>query len=1181
MSMKRESTTMNKIYRVIWNSALNCFMVTSELATGKTKSSSGQLRKPALVAALSLNALLSFSAAAANGQLLVNGTTQSLDGYDIATTSARQTAITISNGGDLSYSNGNSSTTGAGAHNVLVQTGSKLDMSDATLSTEAINTYGIMLSGASSANVRDTTITQTGAQGSVGINVTGNSEFTGSNLTINSPYTGLSSNASTVNINGLNINTVTDNAAGISASGGTVTVDGGKIKTQGTSAYGVALSNSAVTNLSNAEIETSGSAAWGLNMTGSSSADLKNINFIQTGDSARGISLTQGSRLTGDNISILSPAYGLLSSNSTVDVSNLNITTGADNAIGILAGGGNLTVDGGSINTSGSGATGVQTQDAAVAKLSNMNITTSADNAIGILAAGGNLTVDGGSINTSGNGALGVHTQNSAVAKLSNMNITTLSPTSIGIRAAGTSLIADNLTINSVANAIYLALGSFTGNNLRINYSGNNSAINSNSGSVLTLSNSDIALSGEGATGVIVGAPNTSLNNVTITGQGSGKGINLAAGGLNAKGLDIKMNNLNTLDDSAAMAVTAGITNISLEDSSIVATGSESRALALRGYGTAFNVKNTRIVADNTAIQTQRDTRMALALSGSTLGATTLLAAGDDSAGSGNYIYLDATDASSLSGDVYINRSGMQDSRISLDAGSQWRGAASDLHTLNLSNNSQWTMTGNSNIGAVNLADSSIIFSHDDDSFKKLVVEGDFASTNGTLVMNTVLGGDDSQHDALQVNGNTFGDTNVIINKAGGSGDSTLQGIEVISVAGESDGNFKQQGRIVAGAYDYRLTRGNGAAAKNWYLMSGAAPVEPTDPVNPVDPSEPTDPEGGDIGPVIPVKPVKMVFRPEAGSYLANMAAANNMFNMRLHDRGGETQYVDAFTGEKKVTSLWMRNLGGHTRSTDSTGQLKTQTNRYVLQLGGDVGKWTFGGEDSLHIGTMAGYGNAQSTTESNVSGLRAKGQVNGYSLGMYGTWYQDEAAQTGMYVDSWAQYNWFNNTVSGEGLNAEKYKSSGITASLESGYTWKIGEKNARESYYLQPKAQLSWMGVKPENFNEANGTRVESTGNANVQTRLGVRAFIKGHNNIDDDKQRSFEPYIEANWIANTKNFGTTLNGVNVSQRGTKNIGELKVGVDGQISPNLNLWGNIGQQMGDKGYSDSSAMLGVKVSF
>ena len=52
-------------------------------------------------------------------------------------------------------------------------------------------------------------------------------------------------------------------------------------------------------------------------------------------------------------------------------------------------------------------------------------------------------------------------------------------------------------------------------------------------------------------------------------------------------------------------------------------------------------------------------------------------------------------------------------------------------------------------------------------------------------------------------------------------------------------------------------------------------------------------------------------------------------------------------------------------------------------------------------------------------------------------------------------------------------------------------------------------------------------------------------------------------------------------MDQAGTRNIGELKVGVDGQLSRNVNLWGNVAQQVGDKGYSDSSAMLGLKVSF
>ncbi|MHA6637014.1 autotransporter outer membrane beta-barrel domain-containing protein, partial [Citrobacter farmeri] len=69
-------------------------------------------------------------------------------------------------------------------------------------------------------------------------------------------------------------------------------------------------------------------------------------------------------------------------------------------------------------------------------------------------------------------------------------------------------------------------------------------------------------------------------------------------------------------------------------------------------------------------------------------------------------------------------------------------------------------------------------------------------------------------------------------------------------------------------------------------------------------------------------------YRPETGSYLANTLAANTLFTTRLHDRLGETQYTDALTGEQKVTSLWMRHIGGHNRFKDSSGQISTQSNR-------------------------------------------------------------------------------------------------------------------------------------------------------------------------------------------------------------------------------------------------------------
>ncbi|EKK5571566.1 TPA: autotransporter outer membrane beta-barrel domain-containing protein [Serratia marcescens] len=72
-----------------------------------------------------------------------------------------------------------------------------------------------------------------------------------------------------------------------------------------------------------------------------------------------------------------------------------------------------------------------------------------------------------------------------------------------------------------------------------------------------------------------------------------------------------------------------------------------------------------------------------------------------------------------------------------------------------------------------------------------------------------------------------------------------------------------------------------------------------------------------------------------------------------------------------------------------------------------------------------------------------------------------------------------------------------------------------------------------------------------------------------------------MEANWVHNTRNFSAGMDGVNISQKGTKNLGEVKIGVEGQINPHLNLWGNVGVQVGDNGYNDSTAMLGIRYNF
>ncbi|WP_145566075.1 autotransporter outer membrane beta-barrel domain-containing protein [Yersinia massiliensis] len=431
--------------------------------------------------------------------------------------------------------------------------------------------------------------------------------------------------------------------------------------------------------------------------------------------------------------------------------------------------------------------------------------------------------------------------------------------------------------------------------------------------------------------------------------------------------------------------------------------------------------------------------------------------------------------------------------------------------------------------------------------FGTFTIDGNYTGDNGTVVFNTILAGDASITDRLVITGNTAGQSFVTVNNVGGNGARTSEGIKIIDVGGDSAGQFTLNGRAVAGAYEYFLYQGgvSSPADGDWYLRTQADDR-----------------------------------RPEPASYTANLAAANSMFVSSLADRAGETLYTDIFTGEEKSTSLWLRNEGSHNRSRDDSGELKTQDNRYVMQLGGDVAQWSRNTQDLWRVGVMAGYANSSSSSVAQGTGYRSTGSANGYSLGVYGTWFEQGREATGVYVDSWLQYSWFNNEVSGEGLTTEKYDSKGFSASVESGYTFQVGQSE-HQNYFIQPKAQMVWMGVKADSHTETNGTVVTGEGNNNIQTRLGVKAFISPIPKEDKGSTPTFKPYVEANWIHNTKDFGTTLDGMTVKQAGAGNVAELKVGVEGQINNKLNLWGNVGQQVGNNGYSDSSITLGVKYHF
>ncbi|WP_252402979.1 autotransporter outer membrane beta-barrel domain-containing protein [Escherichia coli] len=455
-----------------------------------------------------------------------------------------------------------------------------------------------------------------------------------------------------------------------------------------------------------------------------------------------------------------------------------------------------------------------------------------------------------------------------------------------------------------------------------------------------------------------------------------------------------------------------------------------------------------------------------------------------------------------------------------------------------------------------------------------LTVNGNYTGNNGLMTFNATLGGDNSPTDKMNVKGDTQGNTRVRVDNIGGVGAQTVNGIELIEVGGNSAGNFAlTTGTVEAGAYVYTLAKGKGNDEKNWYLTSKWDGVTPADTPDPINNPPVVDPEG------------PSVYRPEAGSYISNIAAANSLFSHRLHDRLGEPQYTDSLHSQGSASSMWMRHVGGHERFRTGDGQLNTQANRYVLQLGGDLAQWSSNAQDRWHLGVMAGYANQHSNTQSNRVGYKSDGRISGYSAGLYATWYQNDANKTGAYVDSWALYNWFDNSVSSDNRSADDYDSRGVTASVEGGYTFEAGTFSGSEgtlnTWYVQPQVQITWMGVKDSDHTRKDGTRIETEGDGNVQTRLGVKTYLNSHHQRDNGKQREFQPYIEANWINNSKVYAVKMNGQTVSRDGARNLGEVRTGVEAKVNHNLSLWGNVGVQLGDKGYSDTQGMLGVKYSW
>lgn len=443
-----------------------------------------------------------------------------------------------------------------------------------------------------------------------------------------------------------------------------------------------------------------------------------------------------------------------------------------------------------------------------------------------------------------------------------------------------------------------------------------------------------------------------------------------------------------------------------------------------------------------------------------------------------------------------------------------------------------------------------------------LTVMGDYHANGGTLHFYGALATDDNDSilDTMLIKGDADGQGKVKVEELGGVGGLTpTEGITLITIEGNGDDlHLSQDGRIVAGAYDYVLLKD--PDNQRYYLQSTAGQW-----------------------PITPEVPVGPLVRPEIGSYMANARAAD-IFEMRLHDRLGESHYVDPLTGELKETSMWMRQVASHNHFRMDGGKIRNHATRGLTQLGGDVIRHNDEGNLRAHVGLMAGVMYGKSSSVSSLSGNRSSGKTDGYGVGFYGTFFngQGEAVDSGFYLDTWAQYVWLDNTVEPQDLPEENYDTNGLLASIEAGYTFHMGRSSTpghELDWFIQPQAQVIYEGVDMGDHIEANGTRVSMTGKSNVKTRLGVR--LQGSTVPDVNNVSRGQGFLELNWIRNSQRPGVVMNGVEFKEEGAKHLGEFRIGMEGQMTENLHGFISGGIRAGGSGWHEETLNVGLKYTF
>ncbi|MDC9620699.1 autotransporter outer membrane beta-barrel domain-containing protein [Xenorhabdus sp. XENO-7] len=382
----------------------------------------------------------------------------------------------------------------------------------------------------------------------------------------------------------------------------------------------------------------------------------------------------------------------------------------------------------------------------------------------------------------------------------------------------------------------------------------------------------------------------------------------------------------------------------------------------------------------------------------------------------------------------------------------------------------------NTTISALNNSGRVVVGGDNNAVGRMLTITRDYSGNNGTVVLSTVLGGDNSKTDRLVLKGSTSGTTHLVINNVGGTGAPTDKGIKVVDMQGASGGNFRLVGdysykgdpTIVAGAYAYRLYKnGTDNSDENWYLRSSSGG------------SKPAYQAGVSVyeayGRMLQILNAPESLRDRTGGRKDRVLGIGE-----FRSPAGEDSTDDSTS--QIPNGVWGRMTATYGKLSPrvSTSDADATTyNMFRAQVGMDK-RFYENNQGSVTGGIFLQYSNI----DANAGSVHGEGNIraNGYTLGTTSTWY----GKNKFYLDGLAQMTYFDNDLNSKtaGRSLGNGKSAlGYALSLEAGQ-----EFDLNQAWSLTPQAQLVFSSINMNGFHDPFGAKIHFDRSESLKFRVGT---------------------------------------------------------------------------------------------